>query len=423
MSNAKSLLQRLMQNVYLDVSLTEQQKHSRILTLRRLLVIIFPMIFITTATRLVITGSWFLRSYDTVYLALILCTVLYLITRTNRYYLLVSAVIISSTMIIVYNAHVTQPPHIELMYLIIVPLVASTLLSFSETMLTSIFTFVIFAVFGNYRILPIDRHMFRDIFQMFLILNTFIIFLSYQRNRIERENNTLLRVEERSKTLEYLVNSISHDFKTPLTVISTSIHMIDKLSDDERVTTRTEKIMRQVTRLDSMVQSVLRLSKLEFDMSESLAPCHLGYLTQQAVQAMTAFSEIEQVTLTTDIDLTVSNIRAHPENILRIVTNLIDNAIRYTPAGGTVSIRVSEEAESLCLEVQDTGIGIAPENLAQIFEPFYRVDESRSTQTGGTGVGLSLVKRTVELYGASINVDSKVGEGSTFTVVFPHYGI
>lgn len=412
-----------MQNVYLDVSLTEQQKHSRILTLRRLLVIIFPMIFITTATRLVITGSWFLRSYDTVYLALILCTVLYLITRTNRYYLLVSAVIISSTMIIVYNAHVTQPPHIELMYLIIVPLVASTLLSFSETMLTSIFTFVIFAVFGNYRILPIDRHMFRDIFQMFLILNTFIIFLSYQRNRIERENNTLLRVEERSKTLEYLVNSISHDFKTPLTVISTSIHMIDKLSDDERVTTRTEKIMRQVTRLDSMVQSVLRLSKLEFDMSESLAPCHLGYLTQQAVQAMTAFSEIEQVTLTTDIDLTVSNIRAHPENILRIVTNLIDNAIRYTPAGGTVSIRVSEEAESLCLEVQDTGIGIAPENLAQIFEPFYRVDESRSTQTGGTGVGLSLVKRTVELYGASINVDSKVGEGSTFTVVFPHYGI
>ncbi|MEO1645553.1 MAG: HAMP domain-containing sensor histidine kinase [Chloroflexota bacterium] len=268
-------------------------------------------------------------------------------------------------------------------------------------------------------ILPIDPLVFRDLLILFLILNTFIVYGAYTRNRIENERFALLRIEERSKTLEYLVNSISHDFKTPLTVVSTSIHMIDKLSDDERVTTRTEKIMRQVTRLDSMVQSVLRLSKLEFDMSESLAPCHLGYLTQQAVQAMTAFSEIEQVTLTTDIDLTVSNIRAHPENILRIITNLIDNAIRYTPAGGTVSVRVSEEAESLCLEVQDTGIGIAPENLAQIFEPFYRVDESRSTQTGGTGVGLSLVKRTVELYGASINVDSKIGEGSTFTVIFP----
>ncbi|MEO1164729.1 MAG: HAMP domain-containing sensor histidine kinase [Chloroflexota bacterium] len=423
MSNAKSLLQRMMQYVYLDVSLTEQQKHSRILTLRRLLVIIFPMIFITTATRLVITGSWFLRSYDTVYLALILCAVLYLITLTKRYYLLIGAVILSASTILSYNAHISEPPHIEIMYLIIVPLVASSLLSLSETVFTSIFAFITFFILGYYKVLPVDRDMFRDIFQMFLVLNTFIIFLSYQRNRIERENNNLLRVEERSKTLEYLVNSISHDFKTPLTVISTSIHMIDKLSDDEHVTTRTEKIMRQVTRLDSMVQSVLRLSKLEFDMSESLAPCHLGYLTQQAVQEMTAFSEIEQVTLTTDIDLTVSNIRAHPENILRIVTNLIDNAIRYTPAGGTVSIRVSEEAKSLCLEVQDTGIGIAPENLAQIFEPFYRVDESRSTQTGGTGVGLSLVKRTVELYGASINVDSKVGEGSTFTVVFPHYGI
>ena len=103
----------------------------------------------------------------------------------------------------------------------------------------------------------------------------------------------------------------------------------------------------------------------------------------------------------------------------QIVSNLLENALRYTPSGGRVSLRVREEAGSSVLEVADTGIGIAPEDLRHIFARFWRGEKSRSRETGGAGIGLAIVTELVHAHDGRIDVDSKLGEGSTFRVTLP----
>jgi len=107
------------------------------------------------------------------------------------------------------------------------------------------------------------------------------------------------------------------------------------------------------------------------------------------------------------------------QSLSQMVDNLLDNAVKYTPAGGRVDVQLTAVAEQICLQVADTGIGI--DNLAQqrIFERFYRVDKARSRDLGGTGLGLSIVKNIAEQHGGSVQLESELGAGSTFTVVLP----
>ena len=102
-----------------------------------------------------------------------------------------------------------------------------------------------------------------------------------------------------------------------------------------------------------------------------------------------------------------------------MMINLIDNAIKYTPEGGQVAVRARAEESELIIEIEDTGIGIPEEDLARIFERFYRVDKGRSRKLGGTGLGLSIVKHIVENHRGSIKVDSELEKGTTFIIQFP----
>jgi two-component system phosphate regulon sensor histidine kinase PhoR len=112
---------------------------------------------------------------------------------------------------------------------------------------------------------------------------------------------------------------------------------------------------------------------------------------------------------------------ADEEALGQIVDNLVANAVQYTPAGGRICIRWRIEEEQVCLEVQDTGIGIPEADLPRIFERFFRVDKARSRELGGTGLGLSIVKHLVQAMHGTIQATSKVGQGSTFTVRLPRF--
>src|SRR5262249_12277671 len=111
-----------------------------------------------------------------------------------------------------------------------------------------------------------------------------------------------------------------------------------------------------------------------------------------------------------------ADVLADAEGIRTMIDNLLDNALNYTPPGGRVTVRVSTEGEWLQFEVKDTGVGIAREHQARIFERFFRVDKARSRELGGTGLGLSIVKHLCQIFGGSVSVVSQVGQGSTFTV-------
>lgn len=107
------------------------------------------------------------------------------------------------------------------------------------------------------------------------------------------------------------------------------------------------------------------------------------------------------------------------DELLIVLNNLLSNAIRYTPEGGKVSLRPFAEANFVVFEMKDTGIGIAPEHQARIFERFYRVDRARSRELGGTGLGLSIVKHLTQALGGTVHLTSKIGQGSSFRVKLP----
>ena len=113
--------------------------------------------------------------------------------------------------------------------------------------------------------------------------------------------------------------------------------------------------------------------------------------------------------------------RANPDWLTQVLVNLLDNAIKFTPSGGTITIACRKEAESVVIRVEDTGIGIPAADLPHIFDRFYRVDQSRVRESGGTGLGLSIVKFIVEMLGGTIDVKSTVGAGTVFTITLPRW--
>jgi two-component system phosphate regulon sensor histidine kinase PhoR len=125
------------------------------------------------------------------------------------------------------------------------------------------------------------------------------------------------------------------------------------------------------------------------------------------------------VAVETDIPEAPVRIRGDEEALGQVTTNLLDNALKYTPRGGRVWVRLREEGADAVIEVQDTGIGIKPQDCGRIFERFYRVDKARSRELGGTGLGLSIVKHILRAHGGSVFVESEPGVGSTFRAVLP----
>ncbi len=224
--------------------------------------------------------------------------------------------------------------------------------------------------------------------------------------------------EELSKTETLrtdFISNVSHELKTPLAVMQNYATLLcgDGLSDDRR-REYAKNIKDASRRLASMVSNILRLNKLEnqsiypetktFNLSEQLCECILGF--ESAL-------EDKSISLETDLKENVP-VTADPELLSLVWNNLLSNAIKFTDSGGTVSVFLEEDGESISVTVKDTGCGISPEVGRHIFERFYQGDPSHSTQ--GNGLGLALVRRVVDILHADIFVKSEVGRGSTFTV-------
>lgn len=131
-------------------------------------------------------------------------------------------------------------------------------------------------------------------------------------------------------------------------------------------------------------------------------------------------AEAKQITLAVEADLSPCSVRADREGLREMLDNLIDNAIKYTPEGGSVTARWQCGDDNTCrIEIADTGIGIKPEDQKRVFERFYRVDKARSRELGGTGLGLSIVKHLAQSFGGNVAVASEPGQGSRFSITLP----
>ena len=215
------------------------------------------------------------------------------------------------------------------------------------------------------------------------------------------------------------VANISHELKTPLAAIR---GLVETLIDDREMDTATrerfiEKVRDQSMRLSNIVSDLLTLSRLESGASGlRFEPLDLRDAVTESYRSQVHSAETRQVSLRARVPDTPVAIDGDGEALRELVDNLVSNAIKFTPAGGKVDVRLAVEGSQVVLEVEDTGIGIPLEAQGRVFERFYRVDKARSRQMGGTGLGLSIVKHVVLAHGGSVSLRSAPGRGSTFRV-------
>lgn len=216
------------------------------------------------------------------------------------------------------------------------------------------------------------------------------------------------------------VDNISHELRTPLTVLS---GYIETFTDQEDMNPRWkrafEQMQSQTRRMNVLVNDLLLLSRLENEKTIAKNQIiDMPSLMNQLFDDAHAYNIDYGHTLNLDIDSHCDLIGSDME-LASAFSNLITNAIKYTPKGGTITIGWHDDGEHGYFSVQDTGIGIDPKHLPRLTERFYRVDSARSRQTGGTGLGLAIVKHVLMQHNAHLEVESKENSGSTFKAVFP----
>lgn len=236
--------------------------------------------------------------------------------------------------------------------------------------------------------------------------------------RTEEQNLRLMLEHERVEMMEQLVSNLSHDLKTPLSVIKTSLYLIDQINDPIRQKLKLESIKEQTERLERLIQDVLTVSRLDQSAQPIRQPVDMVSLIRSVEANLRPRAEAKQLVLNLELASELPYVSGNAEDLWRVVANLVENAINYTPAG-TVSIEVKAQAAGIVTIVRDSGIGIAKEQLARIFERFYRADTARNMQHGGTGLGLSIVKMITEQHGGHIKVESEPGSGTYFQVWLP----
>jgi two-component system, OmpR family, phosphate regulon sensor histidine kinase PhoR len=229
---------------------------------------------------------------------------------------------------------------------------------------------------------------------------------------VARDVSKMLRLEQMRRDF---VANVSHELRTPLTVVHGYLDMLEPNEFPEWAPMLAE-MQKQSQRMTQLVEDLLTLSRLEAqdslpDESVSMAPM-LATLRREA-EALSHKRHTIVVQDDAGVDLWGSNKELHSA-----FSNLVSNAVRYTPVGGTITVRFVREGEGAALSVRDTGYGIPASHLPRITERFYRVSTSRSRESGGTGLGLSIVKHVLNLHQARLDIESEVGQGSTFSVHF-----
>ena len=229
--------------------------------------------------------------------------------------------------------------------------------------------------------------------------------------------------EINDRQAEFISNA-AHELATPLTSISGFAETL--LDDDFRDPDASHHfagiIYREAQRMSRLMKSLLQLARLSDETCRQQlvqVPVDLAAVARQEGEALRKAAEAKGQQLHFAVPETPLWLRATPELCGQIVHNLIENAIKYTPEGGTITVRAAGNDASVSLQVEDNGIGIAAADLPRIFDRFYRVDKARARKSGGNGIGLSLVKFLVELFGGQIQATSELGRGTRFTLTFP----
>lgn len=232
---------------------------------------------------------------------------------------------------------------------------------------------------------------------------------------IQKQHEDILKG---AKMRQEFTANVSHELKTPLTSISGYAELIETgLAGENEVQRFASEIHRNAKRLLTLINDIIRLSELDADnMEVAFAPLDLYELADSCVQSLKLNADNHGIQIS--CQGAHCTVNGNKDMLEELLYNLCDNAIRYNKPGGSVRVSVGMHGEHVLLTVKDTGIGIPEESQERVFERFYRVDKSRSKQTGGTGLGLAIVKHIVAQHHAKLDLKSQIGVGTEVSVLF-----
>ena len=227
------------------------------------------------------------------------------------------------------------------------------------------------------------------------------------------------RLEESEEKRRQFVSDASHELKTPLASIKLlSDSILQNDMDTETVREFVGDIGNEADRLNRMSQKLLSLSRVESQLDGDCEIVSMTPTIERVVRMLSGIADKNGVTIESDLDADCP-ILILEDDLYQIIFNLVENGIKYNLPGGKLFLRLRREGENAVFTATDTGVGIPEDAIGHIFERFYRVDKARSRKTGGSGLGLSIVRNMVERNQGTIGIESTMGQGSVFTVTFP----
>lgn len=233
-------------------------------------------------------------------------------------------------------------------------------------------------------------------------------------------NEMLASLEQAALTQQRFVADASHELRTPLTVVQANLELLAhprKMSLDERQEAADEALQ-EVYRLSRLVADLLTLAHADAGTTLRREPLDLDVVVLETLRTVQPLAKRHTIVLE---PFEVVPMEGDPDRLKQLLLNLLDNALKYTPPGGTIRVGLERTAEGGRLVVADTGVGIPPGDLPHIFTRFYRVDRARAATGGGTGLGLSIARWIAEQHQGDIRIASTVGQGTTVTVTLPYH--
>jgi two-component system phosphate regulon sensor histidine kinase PhoR len=228
------------------------------------------------------------------------------------------------------------------------------------------------------------------------------------------------RLEQLERVRQEFLSNVSHELRTPLTAILTFVETLESAPTDEENSKRFLSIIRKnAARMHNLIDDILELSAIEAGTVKlETRDAELSAMVDDVLDSLESQASSRRVTLTNKVE-PGTMVRVDPTRLEQMLTNLIENAIKFNREGGTVVVDYEENEDRSRILVEDTGEGIPAQHLERLFERFYRVDRARSREMGGTGLGLAIVKHLARAHGGEVGVVSKLGEGTTFSIELP----
>jgi two-component system OmpR family sensor kinase len=240
---------------------------------------------------------------------------------------------------------------------------------------------------------------------------------------VDRINMQMEKLQKADMSRRELVANVSHDLRTPLATLQGYIETL--FLKDNNLTTQERKqhleiAIQHCERLAKLVDALFELAKLDSHETKAhYEPFNIGELAHDVVQKFDLSARERQIAIQVDLDQSLPFVNADIAMIERVIENLLENAVRHTPAGGSIRLTLSPRNGDIAVRVSDTGCGILPEDLPFVFDRFYHRDQTQNGKTGYSGLGLAITKRILELHHRTIKVESTPGAGTQFTFTLP----